>query len=65
MKNKLTELDVDFIGGQEPITKEEELAISAFIRAYKEKRQLQSIRKSKKKILQKVSAPQFIHRSSA
>ena len=63
MKNKLTELDVDFIGGQEPITKEEELAISAFILACKEKRQLQAIRKSKKKILQKVSPAQFIHRS--
>ena len=63
MKNKLTDLDVDFIGGQEPITKEEELAISAFIRAYKEKRQLQAIRKSKKKILQKVSTARFIHRS--
>ncbi len=48
MKNKLIELDVDFIGGQEPITKEEELAISAFILACKEKRQLQAIRKSKK-----------------
>ena len=23
MKNKLTQLDVDFIGGQEPLTKEE------------------------------------------
>ena len=63
MKNKLTDLDVDFIGGQEPITKEEELAISAFIRASKEKRQLQAIRKSKKKILQKVSTARFIHRS--
>ena len=63
MKNKFTELDVDFIGGQEPITKEEELAISAFIRASKEKRQLQAIRKSKKKILQKVSTARFIHRS--
>ncbi len=63
MKNKLIELDVDFIGWQEPITKEEELAISAFILACKEKRQLQAIRKSKKKILQKVSPVQFIHRS--
>ena len=63
MKNKLIELDVDFIGWQEPITKEEELAISAFILACKEKRQLQSIRKSKKKILQKVSPAQFIRRS--
>lgn len=31
MKNKQKELDVDFIGGQEPMTKEEELAISEFI----------------------------------
>jgi hypothetical protein len=38
MKNKLKELDVDFIGGQQQtITKEEESAISAFIRKQKEK----------------------------
>ena len=37
MKNKLKELDVDFIGGQEPITKEEELSISKFIQAAKGK----------------------------
>lgn len=47
MKNKLKELDVDFIGGQEPLTKEEELVISAFIKAHKEKRRLQTIRKTK------------------
>ncbi len=47
MKNKLKELDVDFIGGQEPLTKEEELAISAFIKADKKKRQLQAIGKTK------------------
>jgi len=41
MKNKQLELDVDFIGGQEPLTKEEELLISAFIKANKEKRELQ------------------------
>jgi hypothetical protein len=57
MKNKLKELDVDFIGGQEPITKEEELAISAFIRADKEKRRLQAIRKTKTKTLQKAHQP--------
>ena len=33
MKSKLKELDVDFIGGQDPMTKEEELAISEFIKA--------------------------------
>jgi len=46
MKNKTKELDVDFIGGQDnPLTKEEELAISNFIRAYKEKRELKELRK--------------------
>ena len=33
MKSKATELDVDFIGEQDPMTKEEELAISKFIKA--------------------------------
>lgn len=47
MKNKLKELDVDFIGGQAPPTKEEELAISAFIKADKEKRRLQTSPKTK------------------
>lgn len=40
MKKKNIELDVDFIGGQGPLTKEEELAISRFIRKEKEKRKL-------------------------
>jgi hypothetical protein len=35
MKRKLLELDVDFIGGQDPMTKEEEKAISEFIKARK------------------------------
>jgi hypothetical protein len=35
MKRKSTELDVDFIGGQDPMTKEEEKAISEFIKARK------------------------------
>jgi hypothetical protein len=35
MKNKSTELDVDFIGGQGPLTKKEEQAISEFIKAQK------------------------------
>ena len=47
MKNKLKELDVDFIGGQNPMTKDEELAISEFIRANKKKRQFQAKRKTK------------------
>jgi hypothetical protein len=58
MKNKLKELDVDFIGGQQnPITKEEEFAISTFIRKQKEKRQLQIIRKTKTKASQKSQQP--------
>ena len=35
MKRKTEELDVDFIGGQDPMTKEEEKAISEFIKARK------------------------------
>jgi hypothetical protein len=55
MKNKLKELDVDFIGAQQqPITKEEELAISAFIRAHKEKRRLLTKRKTKNKDISKI-----------
>lgn len=53
MKNKLKELEVDFIGGQGPMTKEEELAISDFIRANKEKLMLKGSRKTKKTSLKK------------
>ncbi len=35
MKRKTAELNVDFIGGQDPMTKEEEKAISNFIKAQK------------------------------
>jgi hypothetical protein len=45
MKRKLTELEVDVIGGQEPMTKEEEKVISEFIKAQKmlrDKKQIQS-----------------------
>ena len=46
MKNKPKELDVDSIGGQDhPLTKEEEKAISDFIRADKEKNSLKELRK--------------------
>lgn len=37
MKQSKNELDVDSIGGQEPLTKEEEIAISEFIRSQKNK----------------------------
>ena len=37
MKEKKTELDVDFIGGMGSLTKEEENKISEFIRARKTK----------------------------
>ena len=57
MLNLNKELDVDFIGGQGPMTKEEELAISAFIKADKEKRRQQSMRKIKSKTLQTAHQP--------
>lgn len=41
MKNRTKELDVDFIGDQgNPPTKEEQFAISAFIKELKEKRNM-------------------------
>ncbi len=58
MKNKIKELDVDFIGGQQqPITKEEEFAISAFISKQKAKKQLQAIRRTKTKTSKKSHLP--------
>lgn len=57
MKNKKKELDVDFIGGQKPMTKEEELEISKFIRADKEKKKQQSLRNTKLKTFIKHKQP--------
>lgn len=58
MKNKLKELDVDFIGGQhQPITKDEELAISNFIHKQKVKRQSQAVRRKKIKPSKKSHQP--------
>ncbi len=49
MKTKSKELDVDFIGGQDqPLTKEEQWAISAFIKQLKEKQNKNSKRNSLK-----------------
>ena len=49
MKNKAKELDVDFIGGQsKPLTKEEQLSISAFIKKLKEGRTKSSRLKTSK-----------------
>ena len=56
MKKKLIELDVDFIGGQGSLTKDEELAISEFIRKDKEKRKQQELR-SKAKAKNKQQQP--------
>ena len=35
MKNKAKELDVDFIGGQGPLTKDEEQSISEYLKKQK------------------------------
>jgi hypothetical protein len=40
------ELDVDFIGGQGPLTKEEEKAISDFIKSQKSKKRNSQLKKS-------------------
>jgi hypothetical protein len=58
MKNKLKELDVDFIGTQnQPITKEEELAISAFLKANKGKMRLETGHKTKGKVIKRPFQP--------
>lgn len=49
-KNKSTELDVDFIGGQEPLTKSEEQAISEFIKSQKLLRIKKQVGKTKTKV---------------
>ncbi len=46
MRNKDKHLNIDFIGWKDPITKEEELLVSAFIK----KQKLLKLSKSKKKI---------------
>jgi hypothetical protein len=47
MKHKSAELDVDFIGGQDPMTNEEEKAISEFIKTQKLLRANKQIRTKK------------------
>jgi hypothetical protein len=46
MKTRKTELDVDFIGGQEPLTLAEEKALSEYFK----KRKLTTVRKLSKPI---------------
>jgi hypothetical protein len=50
MKRKQLELDVVLIGGGRSLTKEDELAISAFIKADKIKRTKAKTRMTKKKL---------------
>lgn len=52
-KTKSNELNVDFIGGQEPLTREEQLAISAFFKNQKKKKSIAKApvrTKSKKRV---------------
>ena len=49
-------LDVDFVVDPRPLTKKEELAISAFIKADKEKRALLEKRLTKTKSTNKIKA---------
>ena len=50
-KSKSKELDVDFIGGQGPLTKEEEAAISKYIKEYKAKHKAKPPLKRTKKMV--------------
>ncbi|MEO6456254.1 MAG: hypothetical protein ABIN97_19410 [Ginsengibacter sp.] len=48
MKSNKNELNVDFIGGAGPLTKEEEKTISEFIKASKERNRKQKARKTRR-----------------
>jgi hypothetical protein len=52
MKTRKKELDVDFIGGSEPLTKEEEKRISEIIKSRKSKQNV-TAKKSKTKLTSK------------
>lgn len=56
MKTKIKELDVDFIGGQDSMTKEEEQVISEFIKARKLLIAKKNVRKTKTSQQKKVIA---------
>jgi hypothetical protein len=45
-KNKIKDIDIDFMGGMGPLTTEEELALSEYFRKQKQER----LEKGKKKI---------------
>jgi hypothetical protein len=47
MKSKAKELDVDFIGGQGPLTKEEQQKISKYIKAQKQQEEKAQSRTTK------------------
>jgi uncharacterized protein YifE (UPF0438 family) len=47
MKTKKVELDVDFIGGQTSLTKEEEKTLSEYIQKIKSKRKKATFNKTK------------------
>jgi len=49
MKAKNKELNVDFIGGQEPLTKEEENALSDFFKKKKEQNARKGLKKKTSK----------------
>ncbi|CAN5492823.1 hypothetical protein BH11BAC3_BH11BAC3_29420 [soil metagenome] len=51
MKQSKNELDVDSIGGSGPLTKEEEKAISEYIKSSKERKQKQQVRKKKRGVI--------------
>lgn len=56
MKNKLKELDVDFIGGEGSLTKKEEQAISEFIKTQKMLNTRKQVHKTRSTLQKKLLA---------
>ncbi len=55
MKSKAKELDVDFIGGQDPMSSEEEKAISEFIKSKKLSHKKRQVRAKKTPLTKKIN----------
>jgi hypothetical protein len=56
MKHKQINLDVDYIGGQDPMTKDEEIAISEFIKTHKSESVKKQVRVTKATQRRKINA---------
>ena len=56
MKHKQIDIDVDFIGGERPLTREDEIAFSEYLKAKKLLREKKTLHKTSFRLRKKVAA---------